>query len=89
MRRRWVGLALGALTIVGGSVARADGVGCCEVECHFSDGSGADLHSVQRRDMTQAECESRFHDCETTWAAEPCDANPESGVRMHLDNEAE
>jgi hypothetical protein len=44
------------------------------------------LHSVQRRDMTQTECES-FRDCDTTWGAQACNANPESGTfQMHPDN---
>ncbi len=83
MRCRWIGLALGALAIVGGSDARADEVGCCEVECHSSDGSGRSLHSVQRRDMTQTECEGRYPGCETTWVPGACDATGERGWRMH------
>ena len=47
MRCRWIGLALGALAIVGGSDARADEVAFCEVECHSSDRKGRDLHHVQ------------------------------------------
>jgi hypothetical protein len=83
MRRQWIGLILAALTMVSGSITRADEVGCCEVECHSSDGAGRELHSVQRRDMAQTECESRFPDCETTWAPGTCDANPERGFRMY------
>jgi hypothetical protein len=80
MRRTWIGLALGTVMIVSGSIGRADDVGCCQVECHFSDGAGRTLHSVQRRDMTQAECETRFPDCDATWAAEACGAHPDDGT---------
>jgi hypothetical protein len=80
MRRRWIGVAAGVLTIVSGSIARADDVGCCEAECHSDNGSGAVLHSMQRRDMTEAECEGRFGDCERTWRAGACDANPDGAT---------
>lgn len=83
MRRRWVGLALATITIAVGSHARADDVGCCEAECHFADGSGRVLHSVQRRDLTQSECESQFQGCATTWGGDGCDAIPPgAGVGM-------
>jgi hypothetical protein len=76
MRRRWVGLALGTMTLVAASAARAEEVGCCEAECHAADGSGGVLHSVQRRDMTQAECESQFEGCVTRWGGGGCDEQP-------------
>jgi hypothetical protein len=82
MRGRWIGLGAWALTSVlisGASIARAEDVGCCEAECHFEDGSDKGLHSRQRRDLTQAECESRFQGCRTTWAAGGCDVNSEVG----------
>lgn len=70
-----MGLALGALTIASVSVARADDAGCCEVECHGSDGAGRGMHSMQRRDMTQAACESSFPDCDAKWEAGSCDSD--------------
>jgi len=97
MRRRWIGFTLGALVIAGGSIARGDDAGCCEVECHAFDGAGRDLHSVQKRDMTQAECEAYLppappgagwstSDCDRRWSPESCDANPERGLRMYRDD---
>lgn len=86
MRRGWIGVAVGAAAIVGGSIASAHDVGCCEVECHSTDAAGRILHSVQRRDMPQAECENRFPECATTWSPESCDANPERGLRMYRDD---
>lgn len=80
MRRRWIGLAIGALTLVSGSLARAADVGCCETECHTADGAGRGLHSMQRRDMTQTECASSSPGCDARWSAEACDANPEGAT---------
>ena len=80
MRRRWTGLALGVLTIFSGSIARGEDVACCEAECHFSDDAGHLLHSMQRRDMTQSECESRFQGCKITWGDAACDANPDGAT---------
>jgi len=74
MRRTQVALALGALALGFVPVAHADGVGCCDVECHSSDGAGRGTHSMQRRLMTQADCESAFPECEVRWSPEACDA---------------
>jgi len=74
------------LTVATGSIARGNEVGCCEVECHSTDGAGRELYTVQRRDMAQSECESRFPGCETTWTPGTCDANPEGGLRMYRDD---
>jgi hypothetical protein len=86
MRRRRIGLTLGALTIVTGSLARADDVGCCKAECSTTDASGANLHSMQRRDMTQADCESGFAGCDVTWRPEACPGvGGEMGIVRHPD----
>jgi len=89
MPGRWIGMIVGALILEGGAIARADEVGCCDVECHSSDGAGRTLHSVLRRDLTQAECDRGFPDCETTWSPGACDANQERGLRMYRDDGAE
>jgi hypothetical protein len=88
MRQRWLRLALGALTVGSSGIARADGVGCCQVECHVFDDSGACLHSVQRTKMTQTECESLFPDCKVSWLQEECGGvGREVGIYRHPDNE--
>jgi hypothetical protein len=79
MQRRWIGLTVGALILAFGSFARADDVGCCQAACSVADGSGVVGGSVTRGDMTQAECESRFSECDTTWRPEACAAHPEVG----------
>jgi hypothetical protein len=73
MRRIHLSVALGALALAIAGVAHADGLGCCEAECHASDDAGRVMHSKQRRSMTQAACESSFAGCETRWEATPCD----------------
>lgn len=80
MRRRWIGLTIGAVLLVSGSLARAEDVGCCETECHSADTTGRLLHSMQRRDMTQSECESTPPGCKAQWNAEACDANPDGAT---------
>jgi hypothetical protein len=88
MRGEWIGLTLGALTIVTGSLARADDVGCCEAQCHISDDSGAVGGTVAKGDMTRAECESRFSECDTTWQPDACGgAAGIGGVRRGPDTE--
>jgi hypothetical protein len=78
MRGIWIGLILGALTIAGSSLARADDeVGCCMADCRISAPSGGVGRSMTRNDMTQAECEGSFRDCERTWRSETCAAHPE------------
>lgn len=79
---------MGALTIVSGSLAHADDVGCCEVECRTTDASGAALGTMTRSDMTQAECESCFTGCYMTWRPEACDGvGGEMGIVRHPDTE--
>jgi hypothetical protein len=75
LRRSHVSFALGALALAVAGVAHADDVGCCEAECHASDGEGRAVHSQQRRSLTQAACESSFASCETKWETSPCDAD--------------
>jgi hypothetical protein len=87
MGRRWFGLALGALTIAGGAVAHAEDPGCCEVECHDADASGASLRSLQRRPLSQTECESRFPGCVVSWRPEACAVGGEMGIARHPDDE--
>lgn len=77
MRGLWIGLILGALMIAGSSLARADEVGCCMADCRISAPSGGVGRSMTRNDMTQAECEGSFRDCERTWRSEACAAHPE------------
>lgn len=80
-----VSLTLAMCALGSVAVARADDVGCCEAECHSEDSAGRELHSMQRRPMTQAACESSFTGCETTWHAAACDAGPgrpAAGVRV-------
>jgi hypothetical protein len=79
MRRGWIGLALGALTIVSASFARADDIGCCEAQCRTSDGSGRGTVSATRLALTREDCESRFANCDTTWNPDVC-AAPGPGV---------
>jgi hypothetical protein len=79
MQRGWIGLIVGAVTLTVGSLARADDVGCCQAACSVADGSGGVAGSMTRTDMTQAECESRFSECDTTWRPEACAAHPEAG----------
>jgi hypothetical protein len=73
MRGTWIGLVLGAFMITGSSFARADEVGCCIADCLIS-GVG---RRMTRTDMTQAECEGSFGDCERTWRSEGCAAHPQ------------
>jgi hypothetical protein len=87
MGRRWIGIALGALTIAGAAVARADDAGCCEVECHDSDAGGASLRSLQRRPMSQTECEGGFPGCVVSWRPEACAVGGEMGITRHADDE--
>ena len=82
MRRRWIGLALGALTIVSASSARADDVGCCEARCHTSDGSGGGSVRGMRAALTEDDCDSRFPECDTTWTPEACGPPSEKGLRV-------
>jgi hypothetical protein len=84
MRRRWLGLALGALTIGGGAIARADDAGCCEVECRDVD---ANLRSLQRREMARSDCEQGFPDCTVSWRPEGCAVRGEMGIVRHPDDE--
>jgi hypothetical protein len=81
MRRRWIGLALGALTIFifGGSIVRSEDIGCCEAHCRTS-GPGGVSASVTVRDTTRAECENPSPGCDTTWRPEVCATNPGPGV---------
>jgi len=79
MHRRRIGLIVAALSLTCGSLARADDVGCCQAACSVADGSGGVGGSVTRGDMTQAECESRFSACDTTWRPEACADHPEVG----------
>src|SRR5262249_43020619 len=55
----------------------ADDVGCCIADCRISAPSGGVGRSITRNDMTQAECEGSFRDCERTWRSEACAAHPE------------
>lgn len=87
MRRRWIGLAAGAAMIASGAVARADDSGCCEIECRESDGSGAQLRSLQRREMTQADCEKGFPDCNVSWRPQDCAVGGEVGIVRQPDDE--
>jgi hypothetical protein len=88
MRGAWIGLTVGALTIVTGSLARADERGCCEAECRTTDTSGAALGTMTRSDMTQAECETRFSGCDITWRPEACaSVGGEMGIVRHPDTE--
>ena len=41
------------------------------------DDRGGVGRSMTRNDMTQAECEGSFRDCERTWRSEACAAHPE------------
>ncbi len=77
MRGTRIGLILGALMIAGSSFARADEVGCCIADCRISAPSGGVGRGITRNDMTQAECEGSFRDCERTWRSEACAAHPE------------
>jgi hypothetical protein len=77
MRGTRIGLILGALMIAGSSFARADEVGCCMADCRISAPSGGVGRGITRNDMTQAECEGSFRDCERTWRSETCAAHPE------------
>jgi hypothetical protein len=74
MLRGWIGLALGALTIISGSFARADDIGCCEAQCRTSDESGRVTVSGTRLDSTREDCESRFPNCDTIWNPGVCAA---------------
>jgi hypothetical protein len=88
MRGAWIGLTVGALTIVTGSLARADEGGCCEADCRTTDTSGAALATMTRSDMTQAECETRFSGCDITWRPEACaSVGGEMGIVRHPDTE--
>jgi hypothetical protein len=80
MGRGWMRLALSTLTIVAGSLARADDIGCCEAKCHIADDSGAVGGTVAKGEMTRAECESRFPGCDISWRAGSC---PNPGVDIH------
>jgi hypothetical protein len=84
MRRGWIALAL--VLIAGGLVAHADGVGCCDVECHSTDDSGASLHTMQRKPMTQVDCEA-ITDCDATWHPEACAVGGEAGISRHSEPE--
>jgi hypothetical protein len=72
MRGRSIALAVSGLMLVGASSVLAEEVGCCETECHTADGAGRDMYSVQRRDMTQSDCERSTPDCRSTWQPEQC-----------------
>jgi hypothetical protein len=86
MRKRLLGLTLGALTIASCSLARAEDVGCCLVECHTIDTAGAGVASVTRSDTTQADCVSRHSDCSTMWRPEACATEPGGSGSFHLRN---
>jgi hypothetical protein len=79
MRRSLLSLALGALTMTAAPIAGGADVGCCTVECHASDGARS-LGSSSKSDSTQAECESRSPDCETSWRPQACAESPEAGA---------
>jgi hypothetical protein len=79
MRRGWMGLALGALTIVSASLARADDIGCCDAECRTEARDGSGTVSRTRLDLTREDCESRFANCDTTWNPQVCAAVGGSG----------
>jgi hypothetical protein len=79
MRRGLLSLALGTLTMTAAPIAGAADVGCCTVECHASDGARS-LGSRSRSDSTQAECEARSPDCETSWRPQACAESPEAGT---------
>jgi hypothetical protein len=73
----WFGLILGGLMVASGALAGADDVGCCIADCRISVPSGGVGRSITRNDMTQAECEGSFRDCERAWRSEACAAHPE------------
>ena len=90
MRGAKFGLTLSAfaLTIASPSLVRAGDVGCCMAECHVSDGSGAVGGSATRTDMTLADCENRFANCERSWRPTVCDQNPD-GRSLHMSPDVE
>ena len=77
MQGMWFGLILGGLMGASGALAGADDVGCCIADCRICAPSGGVGQSITRNDMTQAECEGSFRDCERTWRSEACAAHPE------------
>lgn len=87
MRRRLMGLAVAAFTIVTGSVGRADEVGCCASECRTAGASGGSLVTMTKIEMTQADCESRFSSRHVAWRQEAYGEAPnEQATRAQLED---